>query len=55
MDERETQNRGMALMEQAAAWILDADRLVIGIGSGLSAAGGLCYTCLLYTSPSPRD
>lgn len=44
MDGQEIQNQRTALMEQAAAWILNADRLVIGVGSGLSAAGGLCYT-----------
>lgn len=43
MKEQETQSEEIARLEQAAAWILDADRLVIGIGSGLSAAGGLCY------------
>ena len=26
----------------------------IGSGSGM-AAGAICYICLLYTSPSPRD
>ena len=26
-----------------------------GLRIGISAAKGLCYGCLLYTSPSPRD
>ena len=42
-------------IEQLQIEFRQADAVLIGAGSGLSASAGFTYGCLLYTSPSPRD